>query len=529
MVYLHASARKRAAPEPGTALSPLASTQTRAKASITPKVTHTFRSHMDQMHSSCGPRTEKKAQRLRGFLQKIVSASVACVCAEALVGYIVVLEDQQSGNMVKLDSLRAGVCFLSLIQVILIVGYWASYVDYLESVQSAFSPGSALHKGLCSCPKIICFCVLEVAFHLFIPYPQMYVTESSAYDLLYVCLFLRSYQAVRLLYWLCPFSDMRTHIFTRVTTVEHSNGFVMRCCVARYGFLLIAMACGLMVVILGLIEFIAERQSLDAIWSNYWVVAYTLTTIGYGNSHPVTLAGQVFILLGALFGPLTFGFLTTASNNSLSLSMNECNMYSHLLYTRHKRKFPAEAALTLQLWWRLMKMRMSKKLHALNIIRFYSQLRTYRSTLVACQRVKDTLFARQITAFDSSTHRQFQTLNEYLHPINGAYPLLQDIYRNQYRIKSLCSSISKLTRSNILLYSSTIDSAFSRNVSESLSFTHLRRAHKVQFGHKAQAKRHAYQNVVGRLIKDEVWTGHSAEYEVDELIIAQEDVTIARG
>jgi hypothetical protein len=289
----------------------------------------------------------------------------------------------------------------------------------------------------------------------------------------------------------------------------------MRCCLARYGFLLIAMACGLMVVILGLIEFIVERQSMDmdVIWNNYWVVAYTLTTIGYGNVHPVTLDGQVFIVLGALFGTLIFGFLTTASSNSLSLSMSECNMYSHLLYTRHKAKFPAEAVVTLQLWWRLMKMRMSKKLHALNIIRFYSQLRTYRSTLVACQRVKDTLFTRQITAFDNSTHRQFHTLNEYLQPINGAYPLLQDIYRNEYRIKSLCRTLLKLARKHKIHSSGA---HFERihtiphSDSDTLTFSSLS-AHRMHFGKKAKAKLNAYQNVVSRLVKEDAWTGPSHE------------------
>ena len=158
-----------------------------------------------------------------------------------------------------------------------------------------------------------------------------------------------------------------------------------------------------------------------------------------------------------------------------------------------------------------MKMRMSKKLHALNIIRFYSQLRIYRSILVACQQDKDTLFERQITAFDNYTHSQFHALNEYLQPINGAYPLLQDIYRNEYRIKSLCCSISKLTRRTFHHSSSHADSAVSRNYSDSLEFSHLHQTHKLQFGHKAQAKRHAYQNLVGRLIKEEVWTGSSAE------------------
>ena len=507
-----------------TASHPQGSRQTRAKVS-TVGFTHELRSYLEQWESSDRVRNEKRARRLRVFLQQVVSVNAAFVCAEVFMGYFVVLEDKESNTVVKQDSLKAGVCLISLIQVLMVVCYWKAYFGYREAVQEALQPGSLLHKALKRSPLMVCICAAEAVFYLITLYPGLQlriyfpgsVVDQSADSLAYVCILFRSYQAVRLLYWLCPFSDMRTHIFARVTTVQHSSGFVMRCLVARYGFVLVAIVCGLVVLILGLIEFVFERYNtalyMDVIWNDQWLSAFTVTTIGYGNIHPNTFSGQLAMMTCALFGNLILGFLTTVNNNSLSLSLSECNMYSHLLYTRQKGKFPTEAVLTLQLWWRLMRMRMSKKLHGPTIIRFYSQLRAYRSTLVACQRDKDTLFSRQITAFDNSTHRQFHTLNEYLQPINGAYPLLQDIYRNEYRIKSLCRTLLKLARKQKVSSSGAHTERTHtppHSDSDTLTFSSVV-AHRKHFGKKAKAKLNAYQNVVNRLVKEEAWAGPSHE------------------
>jgi len=510
---------------PSAALTPLGSVPARAKASTSVGFMHNIHSYLDQRDSSSRLHTEKKAQRLRVWLQRVVSANAALVCAEAIMGYFVVLEDQELEMMVKRDCLKAGVCFLSLIQIVLVVCYWKAYVNYLESVQMAISPDSVLQKGLLQSPTKVCCCAAEAAIYLFTLYPgllfQVHLPGSkdqqSSDSLAYVSILLRSYQAGRLLYWLCPFSNMRTHIFTRVTTVQHSNGFLMRCCVARYGFRFLAFVCGFMVLILGIIAFAFERHhltsELDVVWNDLWLAAFTLTTIGYGNINPYTFAGQLCMVICCLFGTLILGFLTTVSSNSLNLSLKECDLYSHLLYTREKERFRGAAALTLQQWWRLMKMRLFKKMHAPTVIRFYSQLREYRTTLVVCQRVKDRLFERQIAAFDKFTHTQFHKLNEYLQPIHESYPLLQDLYRNEYRIKSLCRDIYKLTRKHKINSSGSHPDrlpALPHFESETQSISSIS-THKLHFGKKAKAKLNAYQNVVGRLIKEEVWTGPSRE------------------
>jgi UDP-N-acetylmuramyl pentapeptide phosphotransferase/UDP-N-acetylglucosamine-1-phosphate transferase len=444
----------------------------------------------------------------------VVSVNAVCVSAEAFMGYFVVLEDQEMGMVARRDSLKAGVCLLSLIQVALIVCYWITYVNYLEAVQLALSPGSVIEKGLGHSPKMIGCCLAEAVFCLFTFYPGILfqvhslssVIEWSSDDLSYIFILLRSYQAGRLLYWLCPFSDMRTHIFARVTTVQHSSGFVMRCLVARFGFLLLAILCVFLVLVLGVMECVFERhnsdQDMDVIWNEFWLSAYTVTAIGYGHLSPKTVSGQVFIVFCTFFGALILGFLTTVSSNSLNLSLRESDMYSNLLYARHKENFDEEAILTLQRWWKFMKMRLSKKPNGPTVIRFYTQLRAYRATLVACQRGTDTLFERQIAAFDHSTHSRFRNLSEYLQPTHNAYPLLQDIYRNEYRIKSLCRGLYKLTRRYKV--GPQLKHASDTSILNEIQTTSSSQAvAKSRFGQKAKAKLNAYQNVVSRLAREE--------------------------
>lgn len=149
-----------------------------------------------------------------------------------------------------------------------------------------------------------------------------------------------------------------------------------------------------------------------------------------------------------------------------------------------------------------MKMRLFKKIHAPTILRFYSQLREYRAILVVCQRAKDNLFESQIEAFNGSTNSQFRALNEYLKPIHSAYPLLPDLYRNEYRIKSQCRQLYKLTRRYRTFSLDSQDHAANPVLSDSeIPTTSSPQAViKPRFGRKA--KLNAYQNVVGRLLKE---------------------------
>ena len=229
--------------------------------------------------------------------------------------------------------------------------------------------------------------------------------------------------------------------------------------------------------------------------------------------HPETFIGQVFILVSSLFGYFTLGLLNSISGNSMNMSLRQCTMYSELLYAKHKQRYSWEACVLMQRWWRLMLKRKYRVKNGLLIMTFYSQLRTYRSTLVDCQRVKDTRFERQISAFDSSTQRLVRPLNEYLQPVLDAQALVQDVFRNEYRIKVQCKSlrtaVCKLRMKPyelIALIPVVVDDRVSETTSRKTGTT-KRSKKSVKSGKtgqgRAKAKHMAFQNVIGRLVKTE--------------------------
>ena len=475
-------------------------------------VVHKLRSHMWTNESSIRLRTEQKAHILRSFLQRIVKFNTMCVTVEVILGYYLIHDYQEMKLEPRKYVIQTVISVLTLLQVGLIVCYWKAFTQYSEAVRSALSPGNVIHKGLKRTPTMLGFCVSEVTFYLISLYSSLLLpfetssVEPTSGDLTYILLLFRSYQAVRLLYWYCPFSNVRSHIFARVTMVEHTQGFVMRCCLASYGFVLLAGVGVVMLVIPGVVEYVLERHNpvlgMDVIWNDLWVVSYTLTNIGYGNMTPLTFLGQFFILAAAIFGSLILGFMTTVSNNSLGLSLRECDLYSHLLYTREKRKYETIATVTIQRWWRLMKMRLSKSLHVPTILLYYTQLSDYRNTLVACRAVKDTLFKRQIDGFDHTTHKVFHTLNEYLSPIVAVHPLLQDIYRGEYRIKYLCHSLLKSTQ-RIHSSAESLHHDHTATTYQTSSDISVKTGIKTHI--RAKAKLNAYQNLKGRLVKEDAW------------------------
>jgi hypothetical protein len=180
-----------------------------------------------------------------------------------------------------------------------------------------------------------------------------------------------------------------------------------------------------MVLVPGIIKYAVEHERLSSshvnLWDDFWVVAYTQLTIGYGENPPDAFLCQVIVVISCLLGIFVLGLFNAVSSETLMLNLTECNLYSELLYAKYKRSYSPAATILLQRWWRLMLMRKKGLMLASVIVPYYSYLRTYRGTLVDCQRVKDTRFERQAEAFEKATLKEIRSLNEYLRPVTFAY------------------------------------------------------------------------------------------------------------
>ena len=391
------------------------------------------------------PNTRRKflgrVHKLRTSLKFLATASAVLSWLIALIGHTIVhtFDPRLTTSELLKDCLKLSVFGLSLVQIVLIVSYWRVSLVYAGALQNALHRERFPRARGPPPPWMVFLCGVECCLHLVAPMPNYafefsYVVfgkenRLSVDDVLYLFLLLRNYHSLRALFWMSPVSDLRTRIFTEVRPIPFSTGFVFRFFLAQFGLQLILGIYGVLVLIPGAVQYILEQSGLAENcmieWDNFWVVATTQLTIGYGDKHPITFPGQVAIVVTCFFGVFTLGMINSIFSAKCSLTLTECSLYSSLLYSHEKSKYELSAVLLLQSWWRLMLMRMKKTRKVSVILEFYSVLRNYRGVLVTCQRVKDTMPERQIQAFEDSVRSKIRPLNEYLRPVIDAQTMVR--------------------------------------------------------------------------------------------------------
>jgi voltage-gated potassium channel len=113
---------------------------------------------------------------------------------------------------------------------------------------------------------------------------------------------------------------------------------VARATTPRGAAIVIATVSTILTVGAGLLMTVVDRDTFPSIGSGLWWAAQTVTTVGYGDDVPVSLAGRLVAVLVMLFG---IGFLTviTASITSTFVSSSR----------RQQKPSDAETAMVEQL------------------------------------------------------------------------------------------------------------------------------------------------------------------------------------
>lgn len=386
-----------------------------------------------------------RAAKVRKTVQRVITVNAILSWAVTGLGYGIVSK-QQSQNLQDIllcEAFKVTVGFLSLLQVLLVIWYRNFSLNYQEAVRLALLLSPMPIKRLKKSPKHIVQSILESLLHVvtMVPnfdHPISYsILGISLNTLLFLLLLLRNYHTLQMLYWWSPFSDLRTQHYAKIANLTVSSKFVARCYLATSGAVIVFSLYAVMVAISGLFQYSIDQDTAEGgvdIWGKFWEVTVTQGTIGYGDSAPVTTFGQVTIVISCFCGIAVLSFGNIISQSHLGLNLRQSAMTSELLYRRAKQGYRLEAALILQKWWRLMKMRMMKFKQRQTIVAFYSYLLTFRQVLAACRQVKAHRFEGQITAFDLSIHKQFNALNEYMSPLKEVHTFLPDLLRNQYKI-----------------------------------------------------------------------------------------------
>lgn len=475
--------------------------------------------------------TRKKLSRLKPIIVKVIALNAGLSWASVILGYTIVWLDVDSGEFDTAKiALKCVLLLISCLQVPLVVAYSEITMKYYDLVRKALT----FSLDYSTEPSKLGFgCLMECAFHVICPIPTLnWVGEYSLFGkterisldlILFFAVLLRSYHSFQLLFWLSRFANFRTQLFTNLVNVISYEGFLLRCYLATYPYRFVLVVIGVMIIVPGALKYVLEDKQMsmnnDIVLDDLWIVAYSQLTIGYGDSVPKLFIVQFMIVLSCLLGVLILGLFNSISTSTLLLSLTECNLYSELLYSKRKLHYSHAATTLIQRWWRLMLMRKRKLLDVKTIMSFFSFLSDYRVSLLDCQHVKDTRFERQIEAFEKSTISAIRECSEYLRPITFAYTTvaskqMQDVLRSQYRIKILCRDMYKFAKRHrsanhhserlALGSESPVTALIGKRTSH---LSHTPRAPKSRSEHsnqsRAKANHQAYQNVKGRLIKEE--------------------------
>lgn len=377
----------------------------------------------------------KRLKYLKTTLLRVVALNTGLSLLAAVTGCLALLLDQDEEAQLKGTVVTCVLLLLSALQTALVVYYWDVSVKYSQILRRSMVVDGEYKGKLIESPKEFMNCLIECCFHLIMPLPSVkmifhYTIFGKASNLslnvvLYLAVLARNCHIVRLLYWSSRLSDCRSHIFAHLVRVNSYKGFCFRSYLAMFSVKFVAVIIGVTIVISGVFKYVVDPEAFDSsqvhLWNDFWVVAYTQLTIGYGERAPGTFLSQVLVVVSCLVGIFMLGLFNAISSGTLMLSLTECNLYSELLYSKHKRAYSSTATILIQRWWRLMFKRKYRLIRAGTIVSFYSYLLTYRRILVRCHRVKDTRFERQIEAFEKSTHKAIYHLNEYLRPVSFAY------------------------------------------------------------------------------------------------------------
>lgn len=424
-------------------------------------------------------------------------------------------------NAVTRETLKGGLCVLSLGQVVLIVLYWYRLRQWLESLRQELRLSSVSIPPLHHSPSSLCTCLFECFLHLLVPPPYFSVSwkvdMQGSYSfltldkVLCVLILLRNYHFLRYLSWKSVLTTRRAFMTTLLAGVRVTNSSF---CV-RYGFAVYPFRCifglyAVSILISGFSTYLfgVERPGSDlyTVYNGVWIAAHTQAAIGYEEFPFNTYFSCFALIISCLIGTLALSLIVTLAVRSLSLTLSESSLYTALAYRDFKHIYRREAAVLIQRWWRFQGTRIHHTISGKAVWNYYEKLGRYRRILRAGEQTKYTRFEEQLRVFQDHITREFYHMTEYLQPILRSGVLISsqqtsNLLQFQSQIQEKCQFISKsslllVTRPYIKLPASSFFSARCRvlmDESRSVTFPHSNR------GEMARAR----EELIGRLLKGE--------------------------
>lgn len=133
----------------------------------------------------------------------------------------------------------------------------------------------------------------------------------------------RVYFLAKFLYTNSEFNTPRTQFICKLFDVDDTFIFYLKSLFKRNTLVNASASILMLVLIAGICLRIAERTleefPLDDLWSGFWVISVTITSVGYGDLYPFTHFGRFVCTLSAVIGVFFTSYLTVAMTEIVAI------------------------------------------------------------------------------------------------------------------------------------------------------------------------------------------------------------------
>jgi len=261
----------------------------------------------------------------------------------------------------------------------------------------------------------------------------------------------RIYHVHRAIYWISSYSSRRAMFYCCLEGVEDCQGFIWRSFLKKYILLTFILAWATLNVTGGLalrtFDHSVPGNKVDTLWSAFWSVVVSETTIGYGDAMPLTHIGRLTIIASIALGMAIYAYVIMNTHKGMELNPHQHVLYGAIHYAESYKKQRNPAALLVQRWWKYYRNRALGLPSLGHLAKFNFHIRTFRLMRRKVLSFQTPLLAQAITHFEKEVIKRLSQELSHLSDIQSVENLVtptqsREISTTWYSVRMKLRSIA---------------------------------------------------------------------------------------
>lgn len=339
----------------------------------------------------------------------VLTALFLAVTYEGNERYTADNEDSEDSST---DICRLLAVIISLCQIAALVHYHRSRMR----LQPPFSQQKCSNYQQLQ-PKIL---LVEVLLHCVVLPPRVNASwklfQLGTYarlelsDVVFVLGLARIYHFRRVIFWISSYSSRKAVFYSYLEGVEDNSAFIWRCFLKKHTYIAFLLAWGVLNITGGLalrtFDHSVPFNKVDTLWSAFWSVVVSETTIGYGDVTPLTHVGRLTIIACITCGMAIYAFAIMNTHRAIELSPQQHVLYGAIHYAESYKRLRSPAALLVQRWWKYHRNRALGLPSLEHLSRFNLHIRTFRLMRRKFLSLQSPLLDQAIIHFEFAVKRR---------------------------------------------------------------------------------------------------------------------------